>query len=348
MAQVYYGEVQASTYILLSVVVDEDRSTFGQSKLTITLRGRRTNSYSGNTGNLTGTFTVSGGMSGSSSALFLIPPYNNDWIYFTHITTTIYHTDAQAVNFSWSSSAGTHLSGSGSGSFTLARFPQAPTISTFTVANITNDSAVLSADLSSYGTGSSGSMEMFYRKTGTANWTSLGTQTDTSSPRTWDVSGLTANSKYDYQVKAWNNYNDISYSAINDFITSGWATVTITNLLATSLSINVAQVAGDQAVPQAQPEYKEATAENWQTLPAVTSLTPTFSVTGLTPNTDYLIRVKITNVTTRSIYTPNQTVKTLPACLIIKPNGTAINAIPYLIKTNGTVIQLDPKIIRKN
>lgn len=105
-----------------------------------------------------------------------------------------------------------------SGGLGLSRLPLAPTISAININNIKPTTATLSGSLSSYGHGTAGTVEGFYRLGSAGGFTSLGVQAYSGS-NTWSVTGLKPGTVYQYTVNATNNNGDVANGTYFSFKT---------------------------------------------------------------------------------------------------------------------------------
>lgn len=119
---------------------------------------------------------------------------------------------------SFSSSYGGVGSGSGDYGFTLPRMALPPTIDSITISNVKSTRATLAGHLSSYGHGTSGYVEGYYRLGTTGGFTSLGNQAYTGT-NTWSITGLKPGTLYQYTVNSTNNNGDLTTGSYYSFKT---------------------------------------------------------------------------------------------------------------------------------
>lgn len=104
-----------------------------------------------------------------------------------------------------------------SGSEGLPRIPLVPSFSSLIADTIKPTSARLGAELSSYGHGTSVTLEMFYRLQGSSTWISLGGQGDVAGYNFWNVTGLAAGKTYEYICNCTNNNGDFAQTGSQTF-----------------------------------------------------------------------------------------------------------------------------------
>jgi len=181
MSQVISGEVQASTYIKLRVVCD-----YSGTSATFTLQGVRTNSYSGATYN-SGTFTVNG--IGSTSGTFYV--YGGQQGVWQNMAAVSGSIPTSGATYSWSSSTGSLLSGSGS--ITIPAQSSPPSTPTFVSATGTHSTSGpqvrITARETNWGVGTGTYrlvFALFEADSNTGSWAGNRLESETSSSSTGD------------------------------------------------------------------------------------------------------------------------------------------------------------------
>lgn len=232
---------QGSTYIQVRLLVTEDRSTNGVSRLTGKLQARRTNAWSGETyqygGSTSAKITING-TSKTFTSLRVNGGQQNVWQDQGSLTVDVSHTSAVTVNFSESVSGTSYFNGSASGSINCAAFstssggsstttPTTPTYTSPSISSIsgsaTSTSAIsVSGRVSSFGSGSGANSVKLGIASGSATSVSGGrrevsvsastsTQYETINNSTSPVSGgitIQANTKYKAYIYASNGMRD--------------------------------------------------------------------------------------------------------------------------------------------
>lgn len=163
---------QGSTYIQVRLVVTEDRSTNGVSKLTGVLQARRTNAWSGETYQYGGATSATININGTTktiNSLRVNGGQQNVWQDQASLTVSVSHTAAITVNFSESVTGTQYFNGSNSGSINCAAFssgsgsgtttPTTPTYTSPSISSIsgsaTSTSSIsITGRVSSFGSGS--------------------------------------------------------------------------------------------------------------------------------------------------------------------------------------------------
>lgn len=234
---------QGSTYIQVRLVVTEDRSTSGVSKLTGTLQARRTNTWSGDTYSYGGATSATININGSTqkfTSLRVNGGQQNVWQNQGSMTVSVSHTSAVTVSFSESVSGAEYFNGSSSGTINCAAFstssggssggtttPPTPTYTSPSISSITGSASSTSAisvsgRVSSFGTGYGSNSVSLGVVSGSATSISGGrrevsgsattsTQTVTINNSTSAISGgitIQANTKYKAYIFASNGARD--------------------------------------------------------------------------------------------------------------------------------------------
>lgn len=240
-----------------------------------------------------------------------------------------------------------------SGAISIARIPLAPSITQNVVDTIGNTTARLKTEINNYGHGTSASTRMYYKKPTDGGWTPTSDQNDISGYNTWNIAGLIPNTKYYTLARWWNNNGDQSDlpssfpSESYKFYTLASGSIgTPINLLATSvtLPVTITASASSEANPTTKIQYRVVGANTWTDTPFQTTLSPSYALSSLLPNTSYEYRIAVTNITG----TWNSTVstfKTLPAGKLVYPNGDVKNAIPRVVMPNGDVTMLNINLV---
>lgn len=235
---------QGSTYIQVRLVVTEDRSTNGVSKLTGKLQARRTNAWSGETyqyGGATSAVININGTTKTITSLRVAGGQQNVWQDQGSLTVNVNHTAAVTVNFSESVTGTQYFNGSNSGSINCAAFSTSsgsgsgtttPTTPTYTYPSISSISGSASSTsaisvtgrVSSFGSGSGANSVVLGVVSGSATSVSGGrrevsgsattsTQSATINNSTSAISGgitIQANTKYKAYIYASNGMRDSS------------------------------------------------------------------------------------------------------------------------------------------
>ena len=235
---------QGSTYIQVRLVVTEDRSTNGVSKLTGRLQARRTNAWSGETyqyGGSTNAKITINGTSKTFTSLRVNGGQQNVWQDQGSLTVSVSHTAATTVYFSESVSGTSYFNGSASGSINCAAFSSGssssggsgtttPTTPTYTSPSISSiygsalstSSISVSGRVSSFGNGAGGNSVSLGIVSGSATSVSGGrrevsgssstsTQSATINNSTPAIGGgitIQANTKYKAYLYASNGMRD--------------------------------------------------------------------------------------------------------------------------------------------
>ena len=189
---------------------------------------------------------------------------------------------------------------SGWGQWDVDRIAAAPVYANSTADTITNTTARLGNEISSYGNGTSCAMRMYYKTPSAGGWAQTGDQGDVGGYNYWTVSSLTPNTTYYYFPRMWNNMGDTSDGTQKSFKTLASGGVTgVTNLKYNKATINVGMNASGSGESNAtvKVQYKRSVDSSWLDSSTSTSLTPAITLTGLKPNTVYDYRVVATNST---------------------------------------------------
>lgn len=233
---------QGSQYIQVRLVVTEDRSTNGVSRLTGKLQARRTNAWNGETyqygGSTSAKITVNG-ESKTFTSLRVNGGKQNVWQDQGEITVNVSHTSAKTVYFSESVSGTQYFNGSASGSINCAAFssgsgsgggntdPPTPTYTSPSISSISGSASSTSAisvtgRVSSFGNGSGSRSLVLGVVSGSASSVSGGrreasvsattsTQNATINNSTSPIGGgitIQANTKYKAYIYASNGMRD--------------------------------------------------------------------------------------------------------------------------------------------
>ena len=172
------------------------------------------------------------------------------------------------------------------------------------------------------------------------------TYIDTSSGANTTHTRLTANKRYWIRGWANNGGGKSAYLSTVTAVTLATASQTSRNIQATSATINATATQGAQTT-NTFVQYKKQGAGSWSETTKNTGGTVALSMTGLLPNTTYEYRLAVTT-DAGTWYGSTTTLKTLPACIIVKSNGEVVNAVPYIIRSNGTVETKNIQIIRRS
>ena len=169
-----------------------------------------------------------------------------------------------------------------------------------------------------------------YRQIGATSWL-----TGTSATTSFGVTGLTASSNYEWQVKTVCQAGSSAFTASATFTTAAVpacnvpASLTITAVTSSSATFNWAAVSG--AISYGI-QYRKIGAANWST---GTSTTPSFSVTGLTASSNYEWQVKTVCSAGSSAFTASTTFTTSAAASCNVPGGLLASAITTTSATLG-------------
>ncbi|WP_232074168.1 fibronectin type III domain-containing protein [Spirosoma aureum] len=199
-------------------------------------------------------------------------------------------------------------------SFTpLATFSTQCSVPTGLVANVLINSATLFWTQLS---GAVGNYEVRYRLTGTTGWTTISNVTSTSTA----ISGLTANTVYDWQVRTLCGNNVASdFSDIRSFLTNSCNTpvsLYTSNLTTTSARINWSFYSAT-AETRYEARYRAVGTTDWATLSNLTSLLGSgyFDLTGLTETGPYEWQIRtICSPSESSAFSSSVTFRTLSPC----------------------------------
>ena len=177
---------------------------------------------------------------------------------------------------------------------TTSTVPYAPAAPTVTVLSPSSVSVTWSAPSDDGGETITG-YDLQYRETGTSDWTQVDDETGTS----YTITGLSAGTEYEVQVRATNSLGD------SDWSTSGTATtttripdapdaLTITAGSAT-LEISWSEPAedGGVAITSYDLQYRETGTSAWSQVPDLTGTS--YTITGLSAGTGYEVQVRATN-----------------------------------------------------
>jgi hypothetical protein len=173
---------------------------------------------------------------------------------------------------------------------------------------------------------------VYRRKKGTATWSNViwvgQTGTGTGSTITWDDSGLTANTEYEYQVVAYNGDSSGVYSDKTDIVSGSTFPTNPpgapSNLIATPVQTEIKLSWNDNSLDEFSftVERKMEGETAFQFLASApaqagVSLYNTFSDKGLTKDTLYTYRVKAVNPAGDSAYSNEASAATVP----VAPTG---------------------------
>lgn len=269
------------------------------------------------------------------------PPGDYNHLVHTY-TRTLNHDSNGNLTLSW---GGQYVSGwSGFGTLTISnrnstvdRRPLAPTNNAPTWSNVGSTTATVAGSVSSNGHGSSSTIYLRYRQSGTPTWTELSSGT----PK--NLTGLTSNARHYVSSRATNNNGDANSwtTGTYDTITLPLSCVAGTPVVeATTATIPVTQNNGGGVYSITRQYRLQRVGEGWGSW---TTFTGNISLSDLRPSTDYNLQLRST--TSAGTTTGATTAfTTLPAAKLIQPDGTVINAIPRLVKPDGTVV--DVKLTR--
>jgi hypothetical protein len=166
-------------------------------------------------------------------------------------------------------------------------FSQVPVPTGLSAASITSTGATLN-----WNSTAAGSYAIKYKKTSSSTWTSIFNLTTNSTT----VTGLTAGTTYEFQVKAFYHHNPSSFSASKMFTTLA-ACPTPTSLSATLVTAHTAKLNWHSSIALCMGcynniKYKKSTASTWTTGTAAGVNPNSLSITGLTANTTYQFQVQ--------------------------------------------------------
>lgn len=196
--------------------------------------------------------------------------------------------------------AGKVGAGSTSQTYTPARVGVAPGGRNKSVDTITNTTARFGRINTDNGLGTSSANRVYYRLGNSGGWT---WQTADQGGTGWkynSVTGLTPNTTYSYFSRHWNNNGDQADTGSSTFKTLASGGITsVTGIKSNKATIAVGMNASGTAEENAtvKIQYKRTADVTWIDSSTSTSLTPSFILTGLKPNTNYQYRIVATNST---------------------------------------------------
>lgn len=240
-------------------------------------------------------------------------------------------------------------SGDTGGSIGLTRIGRAPNIVGNTADQITDTSVRLGTEIGDYGNGTSAAARMYYKTPEASGWTQTSDQNDVAGYNYWTITGLVSNQKYYRLARWWNNNGDTSDlpnpypNESYVFVTLANATSSISNILATTATINAVPKQGHYAT-NTKVQYRKAGDTAWIDTSEQLGASPSFNLSGLLPNTTYEYRLAV-RTTAGTWNQAVQTFTTLPAGKLIYPNGDVKNAIPRLVYPNGDVDMININLV---
>lgn len=187
-----------------------------------------------------------------------------------------------------------------SGSTGLPRIALAPEGIAKSVDTITNVGAVLGRKHDNNGRGTSSANRVYYRQGNSGGWTWYTADQGGTGWKYNTVTGLTPNTTYSYFSRHWNNNGDTADTGASTFKTLASGGVTgVTNVKYNKATIAVGMNASDtgEANATVNIQYRKTGDTAWSDTSTSTSLTPSFALTGLKPNTNYQYRIAATNST---------------------------------------------------
>lgn len=198
-----------------------------------------------------------------------------------------------------------------SGSEGLPRLGGAPGGAAKSVDTIDDTSARLGRKQDNNGRGTSSANRVHYRRGASGGYSQTPDQGGTG----WKyntVSGLTPNSSYQYFSRHWNNNGDSTDTGTSTFKTLASGSITSIEDIKynkTTVKINMTASGTSESNATVKLQYRRTADSDWIDVPTSTSLTPSFTITGLKPNTGYTVRFQATN-STGTWTSPTQTLKT--------------------------------------
>lgn len=220
----------------------------------------------------------------------------------------------------------------------------APTGSNITATSITHNSATLNASLTQWGTNATAGdgQRIEYRKAG-GTWTNLAYSKSLSHSR--NLTGLDSNARYEMRTYAKNGAGKTQGSGTKTFDTRSQVTSEGSrNIQSTSITFTNAKATQGQNTTTSKVQYRLKGDSTWIDSETKTGGTFTIHIDGLLPSTTYQYRF----TTSTSAGATNNATKeftTLPAGKIIYPNGSVVNAIPWIIKPDGSKVMAQMKKI---
>lgn len=197
-----------------------------------------------------------------------------------------------SASFVYPGSGGSDWSG-----YTAARLGQAPGGRSKSVDTITNTSARLGRKQDNHGRGTSSANRNYYRVNGVSSYAATGDQGGTGWK--YDTVTLVPNTTYQYFSRHWNNNGDSADTSVSTFKTlaSGSSSTSALKHNKITVSVNMTASGTSETNATVKVQYKRTADSEWIDSSTSTSLTPSFTLTGLKGNTNYQYRVQATNST---------------------------------------------------
>lgn len=230
-------------------------------------------------------------------------------------TGNIGHDTNGNLSYSIGGSASFSYPGSGSGNwggYTASRIALAPTISVSTADQINDTTVRLGTEISSNGHGTSSSARFNYKLSTAGTYGQTSSQSNVSGYNYFPLTGLYTNSSYSYYATWWNNNGDTSNAGVNTFKTLASGTVSSPTISYDKFSVTATISASQtsETNPTSKIQYRKTGDTTWLDSTTDTTLTPSITVTGIRPNTNYEYRLACTN-STGTWYGTTRTLKTL-------------------------------------
>jgi len=160
-----------------------------------------------------------------------------------------------------------------------------------------------------------------YKLSTASTWTTV-----TTTSASYSLTGLTANSTYNWQVRTTCSSGTSAYTAGTNFTTTASICVATTNLSVNSITLSSAYLSwgASSGATSYNVQYKLSSALNWTT---VSTPSTAFTVTGLLPNSTYNWQVQTICSSGQASYTPGMNFNTLQSSLSTNTISTPDNYV---------------------
>ena len=191
---------------------------------------------------------------------------------------------------------------------TTSTVPYAPSAPTVTVLSATSLSVSWSAPSDDGGETITG-YDLQYRETSTSDWTQVDDETGTS----YTITGLSAGTEYEVQVRATNSLGDSDWSTSGTAKTTSTApdtpTLSVTVRSATSLLASWSEPDDNgETITGYDLQYRETDTSDWTQVSDQTGTS--YTITGLSLETEYEVQVRATNSVGDSGWSSSETATT--------------------------------------